>query len=92
MTRPTEKELSIALERATYIREKGEDTHFLSKSLLSHDYRIKKLEHVMEAAKHHLRSGGGFREHHDLLKAIEVAEEAGHRPGEEPDITETLMI
>jgi len=83
MSRPTEQELQIALERAGWLRENSQDDCFLAKSLLNHNYRIKFLEKVLKATKIYLQSGNGAHELGDLLKAIEQAEKVEYRPGEE---------
>jgi len=86
MTRPTEQELESALTRAKWMREHGQDDYFLGKSLLNHDHRLQLLDHVLQATKLYLHSGDGAREHTDLLKAIEAAEKAEARPGDEPHL------
>jgi hypothetical protein len=84
MSRPTEKELKVALQKAAEMYEKNQDEYFVGKSLLNHNDRLNLLEHVLHAAKHYLHSGGGAREHGELLKVIKQAEESGSRPGDEP--------
>jgi len=92
MSRPTEEELNTALERAVWLRENGEDKHFLGKSLLNHNYRIKHLEDVLHAAKLYLHSGmSPGMELTKLQKAIEAAEKAdewkgGEREAENPGV------
>lgn len=84
MSRPSEAELSEALKTAQEMRESGEDQHFLAKSLLNLDYRIKALEEVLEKSKRYLHSGHGSHEHTALLKSIEKAEHAEASLGKEP--------
>lgn len=84
MSRPSEKELKVALQKATEMYEKNQDEYFIGKSLLNHNDRLNLLEHVLHAAKHYLHSGGGAREHSELLKVIKQAEASGSRPGDEP--------
>jgi len=71
MSIPTKEQLSIALEKAAEMREKGEDPHFLAKSLLSLNYRYTELEHVYEALEHYLNSGQAVDPHKALIKAVE---------------------
>jgi hypothetical protein len=92
MSRPTDAELEIALKRAAYLHEQSEDDYFLGKSLLNHHYRLNLLEHVHQAAKHYLHTGNGAREHSELLKAIEEAEKAESRPGDEPHLENEDVI
>ncbi len=84
MSRPSEKELQTALRKAAELHEKNQDEYFLGKSLLNHNVRLNLLEHVLQAAKHYLHSGGGAREHGELLNAIKQAEDSESRPGDEP--------
>jgi hypothetical protein len=76
MPKPTKFELQQALKEATWMREKEQDPSHLAKCLLSHNYRIKFLENVMDCAKHYLHSGLAAHEHVELMKAIEAAEVA----------------
>lgn len=92
MPMPSEAELEQALSTAKQMREQDMDENFVAKTLLSHQYRLHKLLHVMEVTKHYLRSGHGSREHTDLLKAIEEAEQAEYRPGEDRRNDSSLMI
>lgn len=84
MSRPTEEELAIALEKAAQMRESGDDDSFLAKSLLNLNYRNEILEEVLSKAKHYMHSGQASREHTLLLKAIEKADKADAYLGEEP--------
>ena len=92
MSMPTEKELEHALNCAKKMRETNQDDDFIAKSLLSHNYRLRLLQHVMEAAGHFLHSGNSPKEHSDLLKAIEAAKEAEYRPGQDQDHSSDLVI
>lgn len=85
MSRPTAEELAEALTEAGRMREHDEDPHFIAKALLNHNYRIQLLEAVHIAAKHYLHSGNGPHEHTILMKAIEKADEANRRLGENPE-------
>lgn len=84
MSRPTEEELSIAIQHAQRLREQGEDEFHLAKTVLNLNYRIRALEQVLERSKRYLHSGQGSHEHSLLLKAIEAAEKAEAYLGEEP--------
>lgn len=84
MSRPTEEELSIALQQAKRLRESGADEFHLAKTVLNLDYRIRALEQVLDKTKRYLHSGQGSHEHTLLLKAIENAEKAEAFLGEEP--------
>lgn len=83
MGRPTKEELDIAIAEAIRLKESGEDVHFLGKSLLNLNYRMRFLERVMDSTKRYLHAGLGGREHHDLLKAIEAAEKASGLDGDD---------
>ena len=82
MSRPTEEELTLALEEAAKMRESGNDDYFIAKSLLNMNYRLEALEDVLSKVKHYLHSGHGSREHTLLVKAIEKAEKADAYLGE----------
>ncbi len=71
MGTPTREELSIALEHAAQMREKGDDPFHMAKSLLSINYRFTELEHVYEALEHYLNSGQAVEAHAALIKAVE---------------------
>jgi len=85
MGRPTQEELNTALKHAVDMREQGEDTFFLAKSLLNLNYRLKYLENVLAKANLYLHSGEGAHEHAGLVKAIEEAEKASFAAGQEDD-------
>ena len=51
MGKPTPEELQKALTEAGRMREKGEDSHFLAKSILNMNFRIKILEKVTSGVK-----------------------------------------
>lgn len=76
MSRPTEAELKIALNEAARMREQGEDPLFIGKSLLNLNYRLQRLENVLEKTKRFLHSGFSGTEHEELLRAITAAEKA----------------
>ncbi|MEZ5488957.1 MAG: hypothetical protein R3F50_01405 [Gammaproteobacteria bacterium] len=86
MSRPAPEELKTALQRAAWLREHNQDEYFLAKSPMSHDYRLKFLEHVLQAAKIYLHSGNGARGHSELLRAIAKAEQTEACPGVEPHL------
>ncbi len=83
MGRPTAEEFKAALTHAAKLREQGEDTFYIAKSLLNLNYRIKFLEDVLDKADVYLHSGEGAKEHADLVKAIERANEAALSAGED---------
>ena len=74
MGTPTEEELKQALQCAVEMREKGNDSDFLAKSLLNHHYRLKKMEQIITSTKLYLRSGESSTEHAKLVKALEQYE------------------
>ena len=81
MGRPTKEELKTALKHAADLREQGEDTFFLAKSLLNLNYRIR----FLAKANLYLHSGEGAHEHAELVKAIEEAEEASLAAGQDDE-------
>ena len=77
MSKPTEQELTMALEQAKHLRESGQDEHFIGKSLLNCNYQMAYLIDVLDAAEKYLNSGMSQTEHTKLLKAIEKARKVG---------------
>jgi hypothetical protein len=73
MSKPSKQELAMALEQARYLRESGEDSHFLGKALLNCNYQMRYLLDVFHAAELYFQSGMSEIEHTRLLKAIEKA-------------------
>lgn len=85
MGKPTPEQLETALEYAELLRDKDQDQHFIGKSLLNLNYRIKYLEKVLYTAKEYLHSGLGGREQTDLMNAIAEAEKASRGKNEDSD-------
>lgn len=81
MGRPSKEELTEALAEAGRMREQGEDPHFVAKSLLNHDYRLKLYEQLYQVAEHYLRSGQGETEHSKLMKILEKIRSEERHPG-----------
>lgn len=73
MGKPTEKELEAALTEAKRLRESGEDSCFLGKTLLNCHYQNRFLLDVLHAAESYFRSGMAEQEHIRLQQAIEKA-------------------
>lgn len=76
MGKPSEDEFKRALAKAAEMRERGDDSDFVAKSLLSLNYRYELWQQVIGAVKLYLHSGNGATEHAHLVKAIEKAEQA----------------
>lgn len=57
MSKPSEEELDTALKMAAQMRDKDSDPFFIAKSLLSHNYRMKYLEELMQAADRYINHG-----------------------------------
>lgn len=85
MGKPTEEELKTALAEAARMREHGEDPHFLAKSLLNLNYRLKHLEHVLQASERYLHSGLAEHNHAELVRAIEAYKRAEVRGTQDED-------
>lgn len=90
MSKPTEEELKLALAAAAKLRESGEDTDYLGKSLLNIHYRFEKLETVYRAVEHYLNSGMGEIEHDRLTRALREYRRIDRSTGE--DSVEDLPI
>lgn len=71
--KPTKEELHAALAEAEQIRERGEDPHFLAKSLLYLYQRNADLEPIFAHLELYLEFGLPVEEHARLEKLIEAA-------------------
>jgi hypothetical protein len=76
MSKPTEEEMALALKMAAQMRDKKIDPFFIAKALLSHNYRIRYLEEVMQAADRYINHGMSEREKTHLTRIIEKAKDA----------------
>jgi len=76
MAKPTEEELSTALKMAGQMRDKNIDPFFIAKSLLSHNYRIKYLEEILQAADRYINRGMSEQEKTHLIRTIEKVKDA----------------
>jgi len=76
MSKPTEEELATALKMAAQMRDKNIDPFFIAKTLLSHNYRMKYLEEIMQAADRYINHGMSEREKTHLTRIIEKAKDA----------------
>lgn len=74
MGKPTEEQLKHALAKAAEMREQGEDSDFLAKTLLNLNYRFGVWQKVIDATKRYLHSGHGSTEHARLVSAMREAE------------------
>ena len=79
MSKPTNIELSLALQKATEMKEQGNDPDFLAKALLNHNYRLGYLEEVLKAADRYMNHGQAEHERMVLLRCIEKARDAEYR-------------
>jgi len=75
MSKPTEEELETALKMAAQMRDNKEDSFFIAKSLLSHNYRIKYLEEIMRSADRYINHGMSEQERTHLIRTIEKAKD-----------------
>ena len=89
---PSQTEYEQALSTAHTMRDHDHDTNHLAKTLLSHDARLKKLEHVLSAASIYLHSGLGGIEEHLLEMAIKEAKAAAYRPDQPLSVEDELLI
>lgn len=84
MGKPTSEELQHAIATAIGMRESGHDQDHVAKALLSLNYRMQKMEHLLEAVKRYLHAGQSATDHRTLLLAVQAAEKA-NAAEEEPD-------
>ncbi len=76
MSKPTEEELSTALKMAGQMRDKNIDPFFIAKALLSHNYRIKYLEEILQSADRYINRGMSEQEKTRLIRTIEKIKDA----------------
>ncbi len=76
MSKPTEEELNAALKMAAQMRDRNIDPFFIAKSLLSHNYRIKYLEEILQAADRYINRGMSEREKTHLIRTIDKIKDA----------------
>lgn len=81
MGKPSKEELAEALAEAGRMREQGEDEHFVAKSLLNHNYRLKMYEELYHAIEHYIRSGQSDLEHGKLMRALDKIRKDEEHPG-----------
>lgn len=84
MGKPTDAELQQALATAIAMRESGHDQDHVAKALLNLNYRMQKMEHLLDAVKRYLHAGQSATDHRTLLLAVQAAEKASAAE-EEPD-------
>lgn len=93
MGKPTQNELSKAIQAAAALRESGTDDKHLGKCLLNLNYRNKLLEKVLEHAELYVHGGSDPHEHTLLLKAIQDVQAAGQVVKHDTDgLDGTFMI
>lgn len=79
MSKPSDNELKIALNKAIEMKEHNNDENFIAKTLINHHYRIRYLEDVLKIADRYMNHGMADHEHTQLLRAIEKAKNAEER-------------
>lgn len=83
MGKPTEAELKQAIATAIAMREGGHDGDHVAKALLSLNYRMQKMERLLEATKRYLHAGQSATDHRSLLQAVQAAEKANEADAED---------
>lgn len=83
MSKPSDLELKIALDKARTMKEQNDDPDFLAKTLLNHHYRLGYLEEVLKIADRFMNHGMGDHERMQLLRSIEKAKQAEYRTANE---------
>ncbi len=76
MSKPTEEELQAALKMAAQMRDKNIDPFFIAKTLLNHNYRIKYLEEILQAADRYINRGMSEQEKTHLIRTINKIKDA----------------
>lgn len=68
----TPEELNIAIMEAGRLRESGNDSMFIGKTVLNLNYMVKQLETVHRALERYLHSGKANSEQQNLEKAVKA--------------------
>ncbi len=76
MSKPSDEELATALKMAEQMRDKNIDPFFVAKSLLSHNYRIRYLEEILQTADRYINQGMSEQEKTHLIRTIQKAKDA----------------
>ena len=76
MSKPSNEELETALKMAANMRDKKIDPFFVAKTLLSHNYRMKYLEEIMQAADRYINRGMSEQEKTHLIRTIQKVKDA----------------
>lgn len=76
MSKPTETELKHAVQTAINMKETGNDTDFMAKTLLNHHYRLRYLNELLKIADRYMNHGMADHERALLLHAINKAKDA----------------
>lgn len=79
MSKPSDLELKIALNKAVEMKEQGNDADYLAKAFLNHHYRLTYLEEVLKLADRFMNHGMGDHERMELLRSIDKAKQAEYR-------------
>ena len=77
--KPDDNELKTAMEEAERLRDIGEDSHFLSKSLLYLQQRNEELEKVLDHLEIFLQFGLPVEEHAKLTRLVAEIRGEEHR-------------
>jgi hypothetical protein len=76
MGKPSTDELQHAITTAIAMRESGHDQDHMAKALLNLNYRMQKMEHLLEVVRRYLHAGQSATDHRTLLLAVQAAEKA----------------
>lgn len=80
MGKPSQSELQQAIQTAIKMRESDQDPDFVAKTLLNQNYRLQKLERLLETTRRFLHAGQSVTDRRQLLKVLEEAEKAAADP------------
>ncbi|MDQ8038086.1 MAG: hypothetical protein REI12_11745 [Pedobacter sp.] len=80
MGKPSQSELQQAIRTAIKMRESDQDPDFVAKTLLNQNYRLQKLERLLETTRRFLHAGQSVTDRRQLLKVLEEAEKAAADP------------
>ncbi len=75
MSKPTDAELATAIRAAIEMKEHDDDPHFIARSLLNLQFRMRFYEELLKLADLYLNHGQSESDHMQLLRHINKLKE-----------------
>lgn len=75
MSKPSNAELKTAMAAAATMKEHDDDSLYIAKTLLNHNYRLRFYEDLLKYADLYMNHGQAEHDHMELLRCIEKVKE-----------------